>query len=177
MPRAVPKLVAMRAIVLLLSLLAAPALAEERWRAVTPQDAMYNPELDMAVLIRKDGSFAVVIPNPGGPGAMVGFGIPAEGYKESITSILTVGRSRVSTRDIATPELIWQGNALDGAVTYLFPISEDEVELFKAGRTWRIVLDERTVEFPLTGSRIAITAAEERKAARVRLLQSITEGG
>ncbi|MEL7100693.1 MAG: hypothetical protein AAGM84_17845 [Pseudomonadota bacterium] len=167
----------MRAILMLLTLLAAPALAEERWRAVTPQDAMYNPELDMAILVRGDGSFAVVIPNPGGPGAMAGFGIPAEGYENRITSILTIGSGRVSTRDVETPELIWQGNALDGAVTYLFPISEDEVELFKAGRTWRIVLGDKTVSFPLTGSRISIDAAEAKKAARIRLLQSIIEGG
>ncbi|MEO0937615.1 MAG: hypothetical protein AAFY38_05630 [Pseudomonadota bacterium] len=167
----------MRAFILLLSLIAAPALAEERWRAVTPQDSMYNPELDMAALVRADGSFAVIIPDPDGPGAMAGFGILADGYSDSITSVLRIGSGRVSTREVALPELIWQGNALDGAVTYLFPISPDEVELFKAGRSWRIILGTRRVEFPLTGSRVAIDAAEARKAARIKLLQSITEGG
>ena len=177
MSRILPKLRAMRAIVLLLSLLAAPVLAEERWRAVTPQDTMYNPELDMAIMVRDDGSFAVIIPNPDGPGAMAGFGIVAEGYKDTITSVLEISRSRVSTRDVTLPELVWQGNAIDGAVTYLFPISADEVELFKAGRLWRLILDEETVDFPLTGSRVAIETAEARKAARIRMLQSITEGG
>lgn len=172
-----PKLKAMRAIVLLLSLIAAPALAEERWRTVTPQDSMYNPELDMAALVRADGSFAVIIPDPDGPGAMAGFGLLAEGYSDSITSVLRIGSGRVSTREVALPELIWRGNALDGAVTYLFPISADEVELFKAGRTWRITLKNGPIEFPLTGSRVAITEAEAKKAARIRLLQSITEGG
>lgn len=167
----------MRVLLLLLCLVAGSAFAEERWRAVTPQDSMYNPALDMAALVRADGSFAVIIPDPDGPGALAGFGLLAEGYSDSITSVLRIGSGRVSTRDVALPELIWEGNALDGAVTYFFPISADEVELFKAGRTWRIVLKDGAVEFPLTGSRVAITDAEAKKAARIRLLQSITEGG
>jgi len=138
---------------------------------------MYNPELDMAALVRPDGSFAVLICHPDGPGALVGFGFIAERYSDTITSTVQISASRVSTRTVSVPELIWRGNALDGAVTYLFPISPAEVEMFKAGQGWTVQAGAARLDFVLTGSRAAITAAEAAKAARAaNRIPALTDG-
>ncbi|MEO0389544.1 MAG: hypothetical protein AAF218_01250 [Pseudomonadota bacterium] len=153
---------------------AAPLWADQTWDRVVPGDAMYNPELDMAALVLPNGTFAVVIPDPDSPNALVGVGLPAEGYADTLTSVVTAGNGVTTRRDVSVPELIWRGNALDGAVTYLFPVTPAELELFKAGQTWRVEVKDTTLTFPLTGSRNAITAAEAAKAARAELLDQIT---
>ncbi|MEM8579208.1 MAG: hypothetical protein AAGF60_15270 [Pseudomonadota bacterium] len=166
----------MRVLLALLLLCLPGAPLADVWARVVPGDAMYNPELDMAALVRPDGSFAVVICDPDGPGALVGLGFIAEGYADRLTSTLRIGGGRVSTRDVAVPELIWRGNALDGAVTYLFPISPAEVEMFKAGQSWRVQVGDAALDFPLIGSRAAISAAEAAKAARAAILAPALQG-
>ncbi|MDU8929566.1 tetratricopeptide repeat protein [Alisedimentitalea sp. MJ-SS2] len=112
------------------------------------------------IVVVDDGLFAAVNIAPKRAIAVVGFfrtGAPAETLKSTIT--LTDGSQ--FTREMGEGEFVSHQEEGETGYAYIFLVGDKDRELLKAAASWRVVAGGIARDFPMKGSRKAITAAEE----------------
>ena len=129
-----------------------------------------------AGVIQGDQSFAMLYLGLPGENGVVTAVLPIDAMPEMVQSALVLGNGQRFSRDIPIDQ-IDRTELKPGSQAITFPISDEDVELFKRALTWEIRAGEAAFTVTLKGSRDAIERAElERSLRLAELAEPAPEG-
>jgi len=148
----------------------------DRWHYIDQDSVLFTERVDGlhgAGLIQSDKIFAMLYLGLPGENGVVSVALPMEEPTRSLSSVLVSTSGQRFERVLDAEEMdIMQING--ASIAYSFPISPDDIDLFKAAQTWTLQVGERAWSLTLTGSKKAIALAESKHNEVLRGLSSRT---
>ncbi len=136
----------------------------DRWHYIDADSVLHSERVDGlqgAGVIQSDTIFAMLYLGLPDQNGVVTVALPMSKAVTDLTSTLVSTSGQRFERALTAEELdVVQIN--DTTVAYSFPISGNDVDLFKSAQTWQLAAGEMRWPVTLTGSRRAIEEAERK---------------
>ncbi|MCE8006292.1 hypothetical protein [Aestuariivita sp.] len=156
-----------------LTVSASQAQPIDRWHYITRESVLFADRvagLHGAGVIQADEIFAMLYLGLPEENGVVSIVLPTPDPAERLTSVLVSPSGQRFERNLSAQELD-TAPVGSGRQAYSFPITDEDVDLFKSATAWELRIGDTVWSISLDGSRRAIELAE---AERARQLSELT---
>ena len=162
---------------LLLGAVSLSAQPIDEWHYIDDASVLHTQGVDGlhgAGVIQSDKLFAMLYLGVPEENGLVSVVLPSGDAATELSSTLVATNGQRFKRMLQTEELDI-AEVGEGIYAYSFPISANDVDLFKAARSWQLGIGDRKWTVTLTGSRKAITEAERQFTEMMEQAQVATD--